>query len=79
MKRILKPAKEVWSNVSFHVREATRERVSPARKAAEKQGIDLNAMIDQAVNDVFDEVLKPAGKSAAFSNGMSQASNGDEG
>ena len=79
MKRILKATKEAWSNVSFHVREATRQRVSAVRKSADKQGIDLNAMIDQAVNEVFDEVLRPAGKPSAFSNGMSPGSNGDEG
>jgi hypothetical protein len=79
MKRILKPTKEVWSNVSFHVREATRQRVSPARKAAEKQSIDFNAMVDAAVNEVFDEILRPSGKTSAFNNGTTTVSHGDEG
>jgi hypothetical protein len=79
MKRILKPTKEVWSNVSFHVRDATRQRVSPARKAAEKQGVDFNAMIDAAVNEVFDEILRPSGKTSAFNNGTTTVSHGDEG
>ncbi len=79
MKRILKPAKETWANISLHVRDTTRQRVTAARKAADKQGIDFNAMIDAALNEVFDEVLRPASKAAAFSNGMSPVSNGDEG
>jgi len=79
VKRILKPAKEVWANISVHVREATRQRIAVARKAADKQGIDLNAMLDAAVNEVFDEVLKPGSKAAAFSNGSGTVSDEDEG
>lgn len=78
MKRILKPAKEAWSNMTVHVREATRQRLGSVRKAAEKQGIDLNAMMDEAVSEVFDEVLKPAGKPSAFSNGSSPSTTGDD-
>jgi hypothetical protein len=78
VKRILKPAKEAWSNMTVHVREATRQRLGVVRKAADKQGIDLNAMMDQAVNEVFDEVLRPAGKASAFSNGNSSATTDGE-
>ncbi len=79
MKRILKPAKEAWANISVHIREATRQRIAVARKAADKQGIDLNAMLDAAVNEVFDEVLKAGSKATAFTNGSGTVPDGDEG
>jgi hypothetical protein len=64
--------------MTVHVREATRQRLGVVRRAADKQGIDLNAMMDQAVSEVFEEVLKPASKSSAFSNGSSSATTGDD-
>jgi hypothetical protein len=78
VKRILKPAKEPWVSVSIHVREVTRQRMSAARKSAEKQGLDFNAMIDAAVTEVLDEVLRSTGRPTAVTNGSLPASSNGE-
>jgi hypothetical protein len=66
VKKILKVEREKWVNISFHLPEATKRRIPEVRKAAEKQNLDFNAMCDEAINELFDLIVKPSGKSTGF-------------
>lgn len=64
---IRKPQQPATEMVSIRVTAGMKKEHARARDIAERQGIDMTAMLTNALNDVFKAIIQSSGKVTAIS------------